>query len=190
MFDWLWRWLGYLGLYQKRGKILLLGLDNAGKTTLLHMIRDDRVVTHAPTQRATKEELTLGGVLLECYDLGGHEEAREIWKDYFVDANAIVFMVDAAEPARFAESKRELDSLLTSEALRRVPVLVLGNKVDLPNAVPEAALRQALGLQHTTGKNVRMSEVSTVIRPIELFMCSVVNRFGFADGFKWVAEYL
>lgn len=190
MFDWFWRWLTYLGLYQKRGKILLLGLDNAGKTTLLHMIRDDRVAAHAPTQRATKEELTLGGVLLECYDLGGHEEAREIWKDFFVNADAIVFMVDAAQPARFAESKRELDSLLTSETLRRVPVLVLGNKVDLTSAVSEVVLRQALGLQHTTGKSMRISEGSTAIRPIELFMCSVVNRFGFSEGFNWVAEYL
>lgn len=187
-FDWFFDLATYLGFYAKSGKLLLLGLDNAGKTTLLHMLRDDRVSAHAPTQRTTKETLTLGAVAFECYDLGGHAEAREIWRDYYVDASAIVYMVDAYDLNRLPESKRELDSLLVSDELKHVSIVVLGNKIDLPSALSETELRHALGLQQTTGKSaVRIPDGH---RPVELFMCSVINRAGFAEGFRWVAQFI
>ena len=187
-FDWFFDLATYLGFYAKSGKLLLLGLDNAGKTTLLHMLRDDRVAAHAPTQRTTKETLTLGAVAFECYDLGGHAEAREIWRDYYVDVSAIVYMVDAYDIARLPESKRELDSLLTEPALTHVPIVVLGNKIDLPSALSETELRNALGLQITTGKN--LAQMPEGHRPVELFMCSVINRAGFAEGFRWAARFI
>jgi GTP-binding protein SAR1 len=188
--DWFWDVLGYLGLWQKCGKLLLLGLDNAGKTTLLHMLRDNRVVAHAPTQRATKETLTLDRVVFECHDLGGHVGARDVWADYYVDASVIVFLVDAADAARFDEARDELTALLTDPRLADVPVLVLGNKIDLPRAASEAALRAALGLgtHLTTGKGG--AALPDRMRPVEVFMCSVVNRAGYADGFRWVAQFL
>lgn len=188
--DWLWRWIMRLGLYQKRGKLLLLGLDNAGKTTLLHLLADDTLATHLPTQRATKEEMTLEGVNFECFDLGGHAEARGIWHDYYVDASAIVFLVDAADRARFDEARAELNSLLTDASLRDVPVVVLGNKIDLAGAVSEPDLRRALALVHTTGRGAARADLGASIRPLELFMCSVAGRTGFAEGIRWVAQYI
>ena len=80
--EWTVAFLTNLGLYKRSGKLLLLGLDNAGKTTILHVLCDDRVSAHAPTQRTTKELLTIGSIQFECYDLGGHVEARDIWRDY------------------------------------------------------------------------------------------------------------
>ncbi|KAL7539880.1 hypothetical protein ACHAXR_009676 [Thalassiosira sp. AJA248-18] len=191
VWDWFYSLLASLGLYHKNAKILFLGLDNAGKTTLLAMLKDNRAVSAEPTLHPNSEELIVGQLKLKAFDLGGHETARRLWQDYTTTVDGVVFLVDAVDRQRFPEAKRELDNLLSSDELRGVPFLVLGNKIDLPSAASEDELKYALGLQDTYGKDVGHEfDDRCVACPIEVFMCSVVRRMGYKDAFQWLSQFL
>lgn len=113
-----------------------------------------------------------------------------MWKNYLPAVNGVVFLVDCADHDRLTESKTELDALLGDETICNVPVLVLGNKIDRPEAISEGGLRGAFALDgQVTGKgNVSLKELN--VRPLEIFMCSVLKKQGYGEGFRWLSQYI
>uniref|UniRef100_A0A6N2KVL1 GTP-binding protein SAR1A n=1 Tax=Salix viminalis TaxID=40686 RepID=A0A6N2KVL1_SALVM len=151
--------------------------------------QDLRLVQHQPTQYPTSEELSIGNINFKAFDLGGHQIARRVWKDYYAKVDAVVYLVDAYERERLAESKQELDALLADEALA-TSFPCFSNKIDIPYAASEEELRYNLGLVNfTTGKGKVNLEDSNV-RPLEVFMCSIVRKMGYGEGFRWLSQYI
>lgn len=131
----------------------------------------------------------MGSINFKTIDLGGHELARKMWNQYFTeDVSAIVFIIDTAAPNRFSDVKRELDDLLQNDSLGKVPFLILGNKIDKPKAVSEEELKEKLGIQ-TTGKGQKNPKIK-INRPLELFMCSILEQTGYGEGFRWLSQYI
>ncbi|ELK09570.1 GTP-binding protein SAR1a [Pteropus alecto] len=202
IFEWIYNGfssvLQFLGLYKKSGKLVFLGLDNAGKTTLLHMLKDDRLGQHVPTLHPTSEELTIAGMTFTTFDLGGHEQAAFLSVAYFElhfsIQNNLPYLAyaEVAIPAQLSHLPLYLVllALMTDETISNVPILILGNKIDRTDAISEEKLREIFGLYgQTTGKgNVTLKELNA--RPMEVFMCSVLKRQGYGEGFRWLSQYI
>ena len=172
----------------KSGTVVLCGLDNAGKTTLLLRCATGTVASVPPTRRARDEAFKLGGVTFRAWDLGGHEAVRHLWTQFFGACDGIVFMVDAADAARFEEAGEELELLLAdlvdlAEKDGRVtPVAVLLNKCDLASAKEQSEIIAAVGLDEICADQPRLR--------VRTFGCSVFDNRGFQPAFRWLGEFL
>ncbi|RYG55577.1 hypothetical protein EON66_04965 [archaeon] len=116
--------------------------------------------------------------------------ARKLWSSYFPSVDAVIYIVDNVDRERFPEAKRELDQLLSTDALANTPFLILGNKIDMMSAASEPELRSVLGLTETTGKSVKSVPKDSGVRPVELFMCSILKRSGYPEGLQWLTNFI
>ena len=98
--NWWFKTLAKLGIFLKKGRLLVLGLDNAGKSTLLTVLLRNEVVPTAPTHQPVTDELKIGHMKLRAVDMGGHEIARKMWLQYSHEADGIVYIVDAVDRER------------------------------------------------------------------------------------------
>lgn len=95
------------GLFKKDAKIIFVGLDDAGKTSLMSVLKYGSIRQYDPTIHAHAEEIEIGKMKVHSVDLGGHKTVRKVWRDYFPKIDAIIYLIDAANPGRFEESRIE-----------------------------------------------------------------------------------
>ena len=124
--------------------LIMLGCDNAGKTTLAAALAAKSVTMPGPTVGFKKGDAKRRGSPITLFDVGGGPNIRGIWPDYFAPAHAAVFVVDAADSARFEEAKALLVQATEHECLRGKPLLILANKQDLPHAAGPSEIAEAL----------------------------------------------
>lgn len=166
-------------------KLLILGLNNAGKTSILYHLQLGHRITTQPTLGGNTEQLTITNphtshtISFTCWDLGGQEQLRESWRLYYEHTDAVLFVVDAADPARFPTAKRVLHRLLTEEpALKESILLVFANKQDVSAAASPAELMEVLEL----GKFKD--------RTWTLMGSSAATGESLREGMNWIAENL
>lgn len=120
-------------LFGKNQRILFLGIENAGKTTLVHKLKTGQTGAFKPTRHPKQEEVEIGK--LKCYvqDMGGHQAARLLWKDYFYSCDGIVFIIDCSATNSF-ETVKEVFNEVVELAIKdgnSIPISILMNKVDI-----------------------------------------------------------
>ncbi|XP_065828263.1 ADP-ribosylation factor-like protein 3 [Oscarella lobularis] len=163
---------------QKKGelRILFLGLDNAGKTTILKSIADEDITRITPTQGFNIKSVVSGGFKLNVWDIGGQRKIRPYWRNYYDNTDVLVYVVDSSDKKRFEETGVEFSELLDEEKLEKVPVLVFANKQDLLSSAPASEVAEGLGLPSLRN------------RVWQIQPCSAVTGEGIKDGMDWVLK--
>jgi len=159
----------------KEVRILILGLDNAGKTTILYRLHQGEVVTTIPTIGFNVETVHYKNIRFQVWDLGGQSSIRPYWRCYYPNTNAIIYVVDSADQERVSICKEELISMLDEEELKDAALCVLANKQDLPGALTSAQVSEALGLAGI--KN----------REWSIFQTSAIKGEGITEGLDWLS---
>nr|GMD55279.1 ADP-ribosylation factor 1-like isoform X1 [Ipomoea batatas] len=131
---------------KKEMRILMVGLDAAGKTTILYKLKLGEIVTTIPTIGFNVETVEYKNVSFTVWDVGGQDKIRPLWRHYFQNTQGLIFVVDSNDMDRIGEARDELHRMLNEEELRDATVLVFANKQDLPNAMLVAEITDKLGL--------------------------------------------
>jgi ADP-ribosylation factor-like protein 3 len=128
--------LDYLRKFKKpetEVRILILGLDNAGKTTILKNLCKEDVTHITPTQGFNIKSLAYNSFKLNIWDVGGQKSIRPYWRNYFDTTNAMIYVIDSSDRRRMEETGIELQQLLDEDKLSGVPLLIFANKQVTPN---------------------------------------------------------
>ncbi|XP_075210828.1 ADP-ribosylation factor-like protein 3 isoform X2 [Lycorma delicatula] len=157
-------------------RILLLGLDNAGKTTLLKKLASEDITHITPTQGFNIKSVQSDGFKLNVWDIGGQRKIRPYWRNYFENTDILIYVIDSADRKRLDETGYELSELLLDEKLCGIPLLIYANKQDLLHAASAADVAQALSLHLIKD------------RPWQIQACSATIGEGIKDGMEWVSK--
>ena len=159
-------------------KIIILGMQNAGKTTILYRLSLGQIVKTTPTIGSNVEELTYNNVKFQAWDLGGQESTRSVWDVYYMNTDAVVYVIDSQDDEYFEESKAQFHKLIHNQTLKNATILIFANKQDLPGA----------------------KDVNKLVQDYEFFKirdhvwhiqpCSALKGEGLVTGIKWLSEQL
>ncbi|KAN0061846.1 Arf GTPase arl1 [Thecaphora frezii] len=157
-------------------RILMLGLDSAGKTTILYRLQIGEVVSTIPTIGFNVETVQYKNIKFQVWDLGGQTSIRPYWRCYYANTTAIIYVIDSSDTARLGTARAELISMLSEEELKDAKLLVFANKQDLPGALNEGEVSDKLGLAELKD------------RQWSIFKCCATKGEGLEAGLDWLVN--
>ncbi|EGR29351.1 hypothetical protein IMG5_157450 [Ichthyophthirius multifiliis] len=158
--------------------IHIVGLQNAGKTTILYRYNLGKVIETTPTLGSNMEEVTHNNVHLKVWDLGGQKSIRQVWDEYFNQSDAIIYVIDSKDTSLQNESNEEFQKLLKNELLKNSVILIFANKQDLENAMSTDQIVE----------KYKLSDIKSHCWHIQA--CSAINNQGLEEGLDWIVEKL
>ncbi|CAF0932503.1 unnamed protein product [Adineta steineri] len=165
---------------KNEGRILMCGLDAAGKTTILYVSKLGQVDTTIPTIGFNVETLTFGNMCITTWDVGGRDKIRPLWRHYYANTLALIFVVDSNDRERIDEANEQLHLMLKEDELKTIPVLIFANKQDLPNRLTLDEMKEKLNL----------SKLDETKQKWHLQPTIATTNDGIEQGFEWIANNL
>lgn len=159
-------------------RLLMLGLDAAGKTTILYNLKLGEIRTTIPTIGFNVETVEYKNLTFTMWDVGGQDKIRALWRHYYHGTQGLIFVVDSNDRQRLQLAGQELMSLLCNEEFSNAAVLIFANKQDLPNALSVTDISKGLGLD------------CLKTQPWYIQPCSAVQNQGLYEGLDWLARAL
>ncbi|CAE7220997.1 Arfrp1 [Symbiodinium sp. KB8] len=173
----LWQWL----LEKEERRMVLLGVDNAGKTTTLEKLKSLFGLKGMPPERIPPTigfnigRIQIDKVIAVFWDLGGHSSFRSVWHNYYSEVQGVMFIVDSADPIRIEEAKATLVEVINHDKLKGVPLLCLANKQDKPEALSIQELSRLFEFERLFSE-----------RPFHVHPCCALQGQGLEAGVRWL----
>eukprot|EP00588_Corethron_pennatum_P011795 CAMPEP_0194267052 /NCGR_PEP_ID=MMETSP0169-20130528/1729_1 /TAXON_ID=218684 /ORGANISM="Corethron pennatum, Strain L29A3" /LENGTH=187 /DNA_ID=CAMNT_0039007855 /DNA_START=215 /DNA_END=778 /DNA_ORIENTATION=- len=164
---------------EREVRLLILGLDNAGKTTILRKFNGEPTHRIEPTLGFNIKTLIHRGYTLNVWDVGGQQTIRSYWRNYFERTDGVVFVVDASDGGRLGDCRTELLKLLGQEKLAGASLIIFANKQDIPKALSTGEIATALGLD---------TDPAFTSRHWSIFGCSAMTGEGLLGGMDWIVD--
>lgn len=128
-------------------RVVMLGLDAAGKTTILYKLHIGEVLSTVPTIGFNVEKVQYKNVIFTVWDVGGQEKLRPLWRHYFNNTDALIYVVDCCDRDRVDKAASEFKQIIDDPLMQHSVILVFANKQDLPRSLSPSEIVTALGLQ-------------------------------------------
>ncbi|KAI8073953.1 CPS1 protein [Gongronella butleri] len=160
----------------KEMRVLMLGLDAAGKTTILYKLKLNQSVTTIPTVGFNVEQVTYKNVKFNVWDVGGQDKIRNLWRHYYAGTQGLIFVIDSQDRDRIDEARQELHRIMSDREMKECLLLVFANKQDLPGVMSPAEVTEKLGL-------AKMRDRAWYVHP----SCATSGE-GLFEGLNWLSS--